>query len=110
MIDEYHFGSITIDGSTYNHDIILHGKQVIKWWREDGHTIVTKDLKDLPATFDVLVIGNGASGCCKVPNEILEFVKKKGDVVVHTTADATQAFNQLLADGKDVVGAFHLTC
>jgi hypothetical protein len=31
-------------------------------------------------------------------------------VIAQTTADATTTFNRLAAEGKDVAGAFHLTC
>jgi hypothetical protein len=52
MIDNYEFGSITINGKTYNNDVIIRAEEFLndKWWRKEGH------------------------------------------------------------DGKDVVGAFHLTC
>lgn len=113
MVDEYHFGSITIDGKTYDSDVIIHGEKMIndRWWRKEGHNIAIEDLKDLPEKFEVLVIGNGASGVCQVPDETIEFVKRKGvEVIIQMTADATQTYNQLLSEGKDVVGAFHLTC
>ncbi len=113
MIDNYKFGSITINGTTYTNDIILHGNELLndKWWREEGHNIAIKDLKDLPEKFEVLVIGNGASGVCKVPDETIEHVKKTdADVIVRMTGEAVKTYNQLLEEGKDVVGAFHLTC
>ena len=112
MIDDYHFGSITINGKTYNNDVIVHGEKMLNesWWRKDGHNMAIEDLKDLPDQFDVIVIGNGASGVCNVPEETVEYLKKTGEVIVQMTGDATKTYNQLLADGKDVVGAFHLTC
>ncbi len=113
MIDNYEFGSMTINGTTYTNDIILHGDRLLndKWWREDGHNMAIEDLKDLPDKFEVLVIGNGASGVCKVPEETIKYVKKTGaEVIVKMTGEAVTAYNQFLEEGKDVVGAFHLTC
>ena len=113
MIDDYKFGSITIDGKTYDSDVIIHGEKMVNdsWWRKEGHNIAIEDLKDLPEKFEVLVIGNGASGVCQVTDETIEFVKKKGvEVIVQMTGDATRTYNKLLKEGKDVVGAFHLTC
>ena len=113
MIDDYQFGSITINGKTYNNDVILHGDEMINesWWREEGHNMAIEDLKDLPDKFEVLVIGNGASGVCNVPEDTIEYVKKKGiEVIVQMTGEAVESYNRLLSEGKDVVGAFHLTC
>ena len=111
MIEDYHFGSITIDGTTYSNDVIIRADKIIDWWREEGHNISIDDLKELPDQFEVLVIGNGASGQCNVPQETIDFVEKKGvEVIVQITEEATQTYNKLLEDDKKVVGALHLTC
>ena len=113
MIDDYKFGSITINGKTYNNDVIVHGEKMLNesWWREEGHNMAIDDLKDLPDKFEILVIGNGASGVCNVPEETIDYVKEKDvEVIVQMTGEAVKTYNQLLKDGKDVVGAFHLTC
>ena len=113
MIEDYQFGSITVGGKTYNHDVIIHADEILNdaWWRVEGHSIAIEDLEDFPEKFEVLVIGNGASGACEVPAEIVDFFKKKGSkVIVQITSEATQTYNKLLLEGKDVVGAFHLTC
>ncbi len=113
MIEDYGFGSMTVNGKTYSNDLILHGETVLddSWWREDGHNIAIKDLAGLPEEFDVLVIGNGANGVCQVPEKTIDHVKKTGaDVIVEKTGKATETYNQLLSEGKDVIGAFHLTC
>lgn len=112
MIDDYHFGSITINGETYSRDVIIHGDEMLnsEWWRKEGHSIAIEDLGDFPNSFEVLVIGNGASGVCDTPQKTLEYLKKRGEVIVQMTGEATQTYNRLLSEGKDVVGAFHLTC
>lgn len=113
MIDNYQFGSIEINGKTYNNDVIIHGEEFLNdhWWRKEGHNIEIDDLKDLPEKFEVLVIGNGASGVCNVPDETIEYVKNKGvEVIIQMTGEAVGTYNRLLSEGKDVVGAFHLTC
>lgn len=113
MIDHYEFGSMTIDGKTYTNDLILYGETVLddSWWREEGHNIAIKDLAGLPETFDVLVIGDGASGMCQVPKKTIDHIKEAGaEVIVEKTGKATETYNRLLSEGKEVVGAFHLTC
>jgi hypothetical protein len=112
MIENYKFGEIKIDGKTYNHDLILFDGKIIDWWRKEGHNVATTDLKDLPEDFEVLVIGNGASGVCKVPKKTVDYIKKELGVglVIEMTGDAVKTYNRLAGKGKKVVGAFHLTC
>jgi len=111
MIDNYQFGSITIDGQIYDHDVIIRPDKIIKWWRKEGHYVDIQDLKDLPEDFEVLVFGTGASGCCKVPKKTIEYVKNMGvKVLIQMTGEATKTYNKFLNEGKAVVGAFHLTC
>jgi hypothetical protein len=40
--------------------------------------------------------------------QIIEY--KNLDIITGKTAEATDSFNRLCAEGKDVAGAFHLTC
>jgi len=111
MIDSYSFGSITIDNKKYNHDVMVHEDEVIEWWREEGHNVCIADLKDLPKDIEIFVIGNGASGVCKIPMETREYIKEKGiEVIVENTGKAVKTFNDLLTQGKKVAGGFHLTC
>lgn len=112
MIESYEFGQIIIDGTTYDHDLILFDGKTIDWWRKEGHVVDVEDLKDLPADFDVLVIGSGASGMCKVPDETIDYIKKDigVELVIEMTGEAIKTYNRLVEEGKKVVGAFHLTC
>jgi hypothetical protein len=112
MINNYSFGQITIDNKTYNHDLILFDGKTIDWWRKEGHNVATTDLKDLPDDFDVLIIGSGASGVCKVPKKTIDYIKKKlgVELVIEMTGDAVKTYNRLADEGKKVAGAFHLTC
>ena len=112
MINNYSFGEIIIDNKTYNHDLILFEGKMTDWWRKEGHNVAIEDLKDLPDDFEVLVIGNGASGVCKVPAETIDYIENDLDVefVIEMTGDAVKTYNKLMGEGKKVVGAFHLTC
>jgi len=112
MIQSYKFGEIRIDGKTYNHDLIIFGNKITDWWREEGHVVDIKDLKNLPESFDVLVIGNGASGVCDVPQKTIDYVKDDlgVELIIKMTSEAVKTYNKLKGEGKRVVGAFHLTC
>ena len=47
-IDKYNFGSITINGKEYTKDVIIFPDRVsAPWWREEGHNLSLKDLKEV---------------------------------------------------------------
>lgn len=121
-IDSYTFGSMVVDGEAYTADLILLPGRLGStlrsgvrgdWWREKGHSLSTADLDDvLAAKPEVLVVGTGAYGAMKVPQETRRALDEAGiEVVVEKTGDAVERYNALLAEGRRVVaGAFHLTC
>jgi hypothetical protein len=111
-IDSYHFGTITVDGKRYMHDLIIYPDRVgDKWWREEGHSLSPTDvwevLQSLP---EVLVIGQGSVGRMDVPDETLERLRQAGiEVIAEPTGRACETYNQL-RDKRRVVAALHLTC
>jgi len=113
-IEEYQFGSITIDGQSYTSDVIISPDGVdATWWRERGHELSVKDLEPvLAAKPDILIIGTGESGCVKVLPEAAELMRRRcAQVHVLKTAQACRRFNELVAgESRRVVAALHLTC
>lgn len=112
-VESYSFGSIIIDGKTYDSDVIIHADRVdARWWRREGHSLCMEDLRDaLQPSPDVIVVGTGFYGVMRVPNETRESITSLGvELVAQKTGDAYKTFNQLVSSGKRVVGAFHLTC
>jgi hypothetical protein len=58
-----------------------------------------------------LVIGTGYAGNMRVPDAVRQTLENRQiKVIAETTGDATTTFNRLVEEGKDVAGAFHLTC
>lgn len=111
MIESYKFGSITIDGNNYRHDVIIYGDKVDEWWRDQGHNVAIEDLKSLPSGIEVFVMGNGHSSRCTFPEETRTFLEGKGiKVIVEKTGDAYKTYNRLVEEGAKVAGGFHLTC
>ena len=111
MIDNYEFGSITIDGKRYDQDVIIYKGRVREWWRETSHNVSLGDIEDLmsekPKT---IIFGTGASGVMKVPKETEDFLIKAGiEVIVLKTGDAYKKFNSL-SSSQDIAAALHLTC
>lgn len=114
MIEQYTTGShMTVNGKKYHQDLkIIHGEVKENWWRGEGHRLDTNDIQDiLSARPEVFVIGTGYAGNMRVPGSVRQTIESHHiKVIAATTADATKTFNQLAAEGKDVAGAFHLTC
>lgn len=111
MIDRYTFGSITIDGKEYIHDVIICGRKVKSWWRNTSHEVTLNDVEPILDEKPKLVIfGTGASGVCEVFPETVKHLEKQGiKVLVFQTPEAVKEFNRRLSE-LGVVGAFHLTC
>jgi len=112
-IDSYSFGKVVIDGRKYSSDCLIIGDYVRPGWRRKrGHLLSDDDLKPvIEAAPEVLVIGCGASGAMRVPDEVVNFLAENGiESQVHNTGQAVRRFNQLKQKGLDVAAAFHLTC
>jgi len=112
MITDYRFGQITIDGRTYDADVIVYADRVDDhWWRKEGHRLSLEDLEDVIRTRpDTLVVGTGYFGRLKLDPDLRETLARKGIcLVADLTGKATEEFNRLRETGK-VVAALHLTC
>ena len=110
---EYSFGRLVIDGREYRRDVIILPDAVIdNWWREEGHKLSLKDLQQVVAAgVEVLVVGTGAYGLMKVPDQVREkLLDKNIEVIVEPTGKAVKTFERLRSAGCKVAGAFHLTC
>ncbi len=113
MIEGYSFGNIKVDGKTYTTDIkIIDGKVISNWWRKTAHEVNVDDVMDiLDSGAEILVVGMGQPGLMKVSPGLKKELKKRGIVLVEKpTAEAMEDFNRYFSEGKNVAGAFHLTC
>ncbi|MCX7681642.1 MAG: Mth938-like domain-containing protein [Anaerolineae bacterium] len=111
-IQSYRFGHMVVDGEVYTRDLILLPDRVVaNWWREEGHRLSTADLQEVVTTApEVLVIGTGAYGMVRVPQETREALQRAGiEVHIARTGEAWQLYNEL-QERKRTAGAFHLTC
>ena len=112
-VDSYSFGSMAVDGKTYEADLIVFPDRVRpNWWRLEGHSLVPEDLREV-VDFqpELLIVGKGAQGCMDVPAATVKALEEKHIQVISANTDkACQLFNKELQKGKKVVAAFHLTC
>ncbi len=113
MINDYRFGSMEINGTTYQADLkIVRGRVVPQWWRKEGHKVYVEDIQDiLEAQPEVLVVGRGKPGLMKPSNDVRTACRERNiELIEEPTDDAVRTFNELIKAGKKVAGAFHLTC
>ena len=114
-IDRFSFGSIRIDGETYDQDVVidrgevrLRKKKPSKRFREEfGHTPLSVEEK-IPWKCSRLVIGTGANGSLPVMPAVLEEARRRG---VEVTAARTQRAIELLQGSSVPTNAvLHITC
>jgi hypothetical protein len=111
----YSFGSVRVDGVTYDHDLIIdrgkirkRKKAASRKFRDAyGHTPLSA-AEDIPWRCRRLVIGTGADGALPVMTQVRdEARRRKVDLVVLPTAEAVGVLSQA---SKDTNAVLHLTC
>ncbi len=111
----YSFGSVTVDGVTYDHDLIIdrgkirtRKKAASKRFRGAyGHTPLST-AEDIPWRCRRLVIGTGADGALPVMKQVQEEARRrKVDLVILPTAEA---IGVLTGTTKDTNAVLHVTC
>jgi hypothetical protein len=113
--EEFSFGSIRIDGVTYEYDVVIdrgelrkRKKKPSKPYREAfGHTPLSGDER-IPWKCRQLVIGTGAHGALPVMKEVkAEAERRKVELLILPTA---QAIEILREDPAETNAILHITC
>jgi len=126
-INSSSFGSITIDGKTYNHDVYILASGKVEE-REHGHTFskeqvehILKDYNPPSASSrlpegkrapnpDVVVIGKGTSGMANLSEDGRTLLEEKEiEIIEDNTPDIKDKFNEL-SETKKVAAIIHVTC
>jgi len=116
-IQQTQFGSITVDGEVYDHDIVisLNGKvekRKKKLSKERYGTSHVISLAEAQSIYDdgaeLVVVGTGQHGVLKLSAEAESFFEDHGcRVAAQPTPEAINVWNE--AEGK-AVAMFHVTC
>ncbi|MGA2641749.1 MAG: MTH938/NDUFAF3 family protein [Spirochaetia bacterium] len=115
MIDKFSFGSIRIDGVTYEHDVVIeHGdvrkrkKKASKELRNEfGHTPLSI-AENIPWGCRCIVVGTGANGALPVMDEVRsEAIRRGVELVVAPTEQAVELLNK---QPEDTNAVLHITC
>jgi len=111
------FGSITVDGEIYDHDIVIRlggsvKKRKKKLSKERYGTSHTVSVEEAEHIYDdgaeQGIVGTGQHGVLKLSEEAAAYFKDHGcSVQALPTPDAVKAWNH--AEGK-VIAMFHVTC
>ena len=111
-IEAYKFGSIVIDGQTYDKDLVILPDQILtNWWRKEGHKLFLEDMTFLKnCNPKILIIGCGYFGIMKISQEVRDFCSQNGiNLIAKKSSEAVETFNEL--EGQpDIIAGFHLTC
>ena len=116
-IDNTAFGSITIDGQTYPHDVIIRlsgkvekrKKKLSKKIFGTSHTISLDEAQFVyEKGAELLILGTGQYGNVHLSPEAAEFFGGKDcKVLAESTPEAIAEFNHAK---KHKIGLFHVTC
>lgn len=112
--EAFSFGSISIDGVTYEHDVVIDRGRVIKRkkkpskkFRGDfGHTPLSLE-EEIPWKCSRLVIGTG-TGALPVMEEVKTEARRRGvKLIILTTAEAIDELKRSIPETNAIL---HVTC
>ncbi len=116
-IDKTKFGSITVDGETYEHDVLIRlncevnkrKKKLSKAVYGTSHVISADEARYVyEEGAQRLVVGTGQHGLVELSDEAAEYFKTQHcQVELLPTPEAIRAWN---ATEGAVIGLFHVTC
>ena len=116
-IESTTFGTITIDGKTYEHDVLVRlsgevvkrKKKLSKKLYGTSHVLSEDEARFLfERGCDQVVIGSGQFGNVHLSAEAEAYFERKGcEVLLKPTPEAIHVFNRSRARR---VGLFHVTC
>ena len=116
-IDRTSFGSITIEGTVFEHDVMIkqdgqikkRKKKLSKALYGTSHILSEEEARYIyEKGAERLIIGTGQYDNVRLSDEAADYFKQKDcQVELLPTPDAIQAWNK--AEGA-VIGMFHVTC
>jgi len=113
--ENFLFGSVQVDGVTYEHDVVIdrgevrkRKKKPSKKFREEfGHTPLSLEEK-IPWKCRRLVIGTGAQAALPVMKEVKEEAgRRQVELLILPTAEALEELNRELRETNAIL---HVTC
>ena len=115
-IEDFSFGSIQIDGNTYEHDVVIDRGEIKKRKKKPsrkfrdkfGHTPLSIEEK-IPWKCRQLIIGNGFTGALPVMNAVKRKADKRGvELIILPTPKALERLTK--ESTHDINAILHVTC
>jgi hypothetical protein len=116
-IDKSRFGSITIDGITYSHDILIRPDGQVKKRKKKlskaiygtSHTVSLEEAQHIyKEEAPLLIIGSGKFDRVRLSTDAETYFNTNGcEVKILPTAKAVRSWN---ATEEPAIGLFHITC
>jgi hypothetical protein len=116
-IENTTFGTITIDGKTYEHEVVIRlsgevvkrKKKLSKKYYGTSHVLSKDEAKFVfERGCNQLIVGSGQLGNVRLsPEAKAYFAKKDCKVLLQPTPEAIQVFNK---SHVKKIGLFHVTC
>ena len=116
-IDKTRFGSITVEGEVYRHDLLIRpdgevlarSNELSKAVYGTSHIISLDEAKFVyEKGAEGIIIGAGQSGMVRLSEEAADYFKRKNcQVKLQPTGEAIQIWNE--TEGA-LLGLFHVTC
>ena len=116
-IDSTSFGSITIEGLVFDHDVFINlngevnkrKKKLSKKHFGTSHIIFLEEAKYIyEEGAEKILIGSGQTGMVRLSDEASKFFDQKNcNVFIIPTGTAIEKWNK---ESGSVIGLFHLTC
>jgi hypothetical protein len=119
-IDCTSFGSITIDGTVFEHDVVIAANGAVRKRKKklskaiygNSHTISLHEAEHVLAQgprAERLIIGSGQYGRVHLSPEAAAYLDRRHcRTLLLPTPEAIEAWNT--AEGKKPLGLFHVTC
>jgi hypothetical protein len=112
------FGSITIEGEEYDHDVVItingkikkRKKKLSKAVYGTSHVVSLEEAQNIfHPDARLLIVGTGQTGYVELSDEAARFFKDQNCVVqLRPTPDAIVLWNK--TKEKEKIGLFHVTC
>lgn len=111
----FKFGSIEIDGVTYEYDVVIDGGSIRKRKKKPskpfrgsfGHTPLSA-AEDIPWQCRRLVVGTGANGALPIMDDVEREAQARQ--VELLKVPTRQAIEELAKGGKQTNAVLHVTC
>jgi hypothetical protein len=113
--ERFDFGSIEIDGTRYEHDVVIDRGRIRKRRKGPskalrsryGHTPLSA-AEDIPWRCRRLIVGTGADGALPVADAVIREADRRGvDLVIASTREAIE---ELTRRPEETNAVLHVTC